>query len=463
MKKSIGLRMFVFLGVLGIITFLIGICGITALQGAEQDMRAIIEGYQADPSLHTAVMDEIIKVHAIEELQVMTTNRSVLTVLYIIFVIVTVSLALNISFSVSRPAKKAVKTIGQMVEKLEVGEGDLTERMEAKGENEVARLCQGINAFIERLQKTVSAIQSQSLELDRTVASMTSSVQDSNENVSSVSGVMQELSARMQEISATISQVTVGSQEVLEAAEFIKEQAEQGNGFVDQVKDRAMKINDSVKESKENTTRMIAEISEQLGAAIENSKNVNEINVLTGDILNISSQTNLLALNASIEAARAGDAGRGFAVVADEIRVLADSSRETANSIQVISKNVTDAVSELAKNAEIMIEYINSNILTDYDEFDGMAGQYHKDADNMAYMLGKFLESAESLEKVMGKMVGGIESISGAIIESAQGASTAADNTTLLVESMSSIQSEAEENREISRKLRRQVETFKRI
>lgn len=463
MKKSIGLRIFVFLTILGVITFLIGICGITALQGAEQDMRAIIEGYQSDPALHTAAMDEIIQVHAIEELQVMVTNRTVLTVLYVIFAIVTVSLALNVSFAVSRPAKSASKTIRGMVEKLEMGEADLTERVAVRGENEVAQMGRGINAFVERLQSTVSAIQNQSKELDKTVASMTSSIQESNENASNVSGVMQELSARMQEISATISQVTIGAQEVLEAAEFIKQQAEQGNGFVDQVKDRAMKINESVKESKTNTTTMIAEISEQLGAAIENSKNVNEINVLTGDILNISSQTNLLALNASIEAARAGDAGRGFAVVADEIRVLADSSRETANSIQVISKNVTDAVSELAKNAEVMIDYINSNILTDYDEFDGMAGQYHKDADNMAYMLGKFLDSAESLENVMGKMVGGIESIGGAIQESAQGTGAAADSTTRLVESMTSIREEAEQNREISKKLRKQVEKFKRI
>ena len=463
MKRSIGLRMFVFLGILGVITFLIGMCGIFALQGIEQDMKAIIEGYQADASLHTAAMDEIIQVHAIEELSVMVTNRIVLSVLYAIFVVITVALALNVSFTVSRPAKKAVKTINHMVEKLEQGEADLTERMEAKGENEVARLCYGINAFIVRLQNTVSAIQKQTIHLDQTVANMTDSIQDSNDNAANVSTVMQELSSKMQEISATISQVTIGAQEVLEAAEFIKGQAEQGNGFVDQVKDRAMKINDSVKESKDNTTKMIAEISTQLEEAIENSKYVNEINALTGDILNISSQTNLLALNASIEAARAGEAGRGFAVVADEIRVLADSSRETANSIQVISKNVTDAVSDLAKNAEVMIDYINSNILNDYDDFDGMAGQYHKDADNMALMLEKFLESAESLEQVMGKMVGGIESIGSVIEKSTQGASVAADSATRLVESMSSIQNEAEENNEISRTLRSQIETFKRI
>ncbi len=463
MKKSIGLRVFVFLGILGVITLLISMCGIFALQGAEEDMRVIIAEYQANSAAHTAAMDATIQEHAIDELQVMVSNRTVLTVLYVIFAVVTFFLALNISFTVSRPSKSASKTIQGMVDKLERGESDLTERVTVKGENEVARMGRCINAFVENLQSTVGAIRSQSLELDKTVAEMTQNVQDSNENAAGVSGVMQELSARMQEISATISQVTVGAQEVLEAAEFIKNQAEQGHVFVDQVKDRAVKINGSVKESKENTTTMIAEISEQLNAAIDNSKSVNEINVLTGDILNISSQTNLLALNASIEAARAGDAGRGFAVVADEIRVLADSSRETANSIQIISKNVTDAVTELAKNAEIMVNYINSNVLTEYDEFDDMAGQYHRDADNMAQMLSKFLESAVGLENVMGKMVGGIESIGGAIQESANGTGEAAQSAALLVESMQSIQEEAEENREIARRLRKQVEKFKKI
>ncbi len=463
MKKSIGTRTIGLLAILGIVVFLMGFCGIMAIKGSEDDMAKIIEAYQTELEGQSSTMDEVIRVNAVEELAVMKSNRIVLCILLVVYIIGSATVSIVISVTVAKPAKKAGKTINGMVEKLEQGEADLTERVVVKGKDEVAQLGRGINAFVERLQKTVSAIQKQSLHLDQTVANMTASIQDSNENASNVSGLMQELSAKMQEITATISQVTVGSQEVLEAAEFIKNQAEQGNGFVDQVKDRAMQINDSVKVSKENTTKVIAEISEQLNAAIENSKNVNEINALTGDILNISSQTNLLALNASIEAARAGEAGRGFAVVADEIRVLADSSRETANSIQVISKNVTDAVTELAKNAEIMVDYINSNIITDYDKFDGMAGQYHKDADNMAYMLGKFLESAESLENVMGKMVGGIESIGSAIQESAQGTDAAAENTSRLVESMSRIQNEAEGNREISYKLRRQVEKFKKI
>ena len=51
---------------------------------------------------------------------------------------------------------------------------------------------------------------------------------------------------------------------------------------------------------------MVARISGELSTAIEQSKQVEEINKLTDEILSISSQTNLLALNASIEAARAG-------------------------------------------------------------------------------------------------------------------------------------------------------------
>lgn len=463
MKKSIGKRVMVLLTILGVIVFLMGVCGIFAIAGAEDDMEIIIAAYQSNEHLQTPEATEVIRVHAIEELEVMKTNRTVLSGMFIIYILGSVASILIIYLTVAKPAKKAGKTINSLVEKLEQGEGDLTARIDVKGKDEVAQLGRGINAFIERLQKTVSAIQKQSLQLDRTVENMTASIQNSNENAAFVSGVMQEQAARMEEISATISQVTIGAQEVLGAAEFIKQQAEQGNGFVDEVKDRAVRINDSVTESKENTNRMIAEISTQLGIAIENSKSVNEINALTGDILNISSQTNLLALNASIEAARAGEAGRGFAVVADEIRVLADSSRETANHIQVISKNVTDAVSNLAENAEIMIKYINGNILSDYDTFDDMAGQYHKDAGSMAELLAKFLESAEGLKEIMDKMAGGIESINGAIEESTQNAAAAADNTALLVDSMNSIQNEAEDNREISRKLRRQVEKFKKI
>lgn len=87
----------------------------------------------------------------------------------------------------------------------------------------------------------------------------------------------------------------------------------------------------------EEKTKDIAEVLEQ---RIQESQAVEEISVLTNNIINITDQTNLLALNASIEAARAGEAGKGFAVVASEIGQLASDSAAAAEQIRKVSAAV---------------------------------------------------------------------------------------------------------------------------
>ena len=122
------------------------------------------------------------------------------------------------------------------------------------------------------------------------------------------------------------------------------------------------------------------EIMELLNQAIEKSRSVDQIGILTKDILSISSFTDLIAINASVEASRAGEAGKGFAVVAREIRHLADSCAETAGHIQEVSEVVTGAVDYLAGSARELADYLGQAILEQLERSVQSGRQYRDDA-----------------------------------------------------------------------------------
>ena len=205
---------------------------------------------------------------------------------------------------------------------------------------------------------------------------------------------------------------------------------------------------------------MIGEITTEMNQALENSKSVEKVAQLTADILSISSQTNLLALNASIEAARAGEAGKGFAVVADEIRQLADSSRETANNIQTINEQVIEAVQGLVVSSEKIVGYINENILPDYRAFVQGGQQYNDDATHIDNTMAEYAGEAQDILATMMEMTEAIEGISRAVEESANGVTDAATNIDSLVQSMSTVNGQMEENSTVAKNLKEESAAF---
>ena len=215
--------------------------------------------------------------------------------------------------------------------------------------------------------------------------------------------------------------------------------------------------------SKQTTEDTFAQMGETLRTAVEASKSVEQINELTGNILDIASQTNLLALNASIEAARAGEAGKGFAVVADEIRQLADDSRETANNIQTISGIVMDAVTSLSDNATGMIDFVNDNIMNDYEKFVEIISQYESDTVEMSKTLSGFAEETVEITGTMDFVNTGIDDISNTLEQSSLGISDVANEATQLVMAISSILEETQNNKSISEELENEVNNFEKV
>ncbi len=358
------------------------------------------------------------------------------------------------------PLKRTSAKLNKIIDDINAGQGDLTERVEVRGKDEIGQLASGINNFIESLQGIMTRITDNSNRLDEIVGSVSSSVSTANESSTDISAVMEELSASMEEVSATVANINASAEVVDDNVVELASASNDLYDYASEMQKRASELESTAVQNKQNATDMIENILSTLTKAIEDSKSIDQVNGLTGEILSISSQTNLLALNASIEAARAGEAGKGFAVVADEIRQLADSRRDTANNIQTINNMVTVAVKELIKNSNELVEYINNNILPDYDNFVDSGKQYNEDAIHVNDVVGQFNNMAGELTTLVKSITEAIDGISTAVEESANGVSTAAMNTGELVRDINQITIEMESNSEVAGKLKEESAIF---
>lgn len=368
-----------------------------------------------------------------------------------------------VTVTIACPAKKSGVLLQQIVNKIENKEGDLTERIPIKTRDEIGQMTAGVNGFLEQLQGIMKKLKQQSEQMMDSAKTVHKEIDESNESASSVSAEMEEMAASMQEMSATLGQMATGSDNVLVEVKAMTEQVNHGVQLVNDIKECAQMMHRETLESKNSAGQIMAEISQKLAAAVEESRSADQINELTGEILEITDQTNLLALNASIEAARAGEAGRGFAVVADEIRLLADNSRDTANKIQSVSSQVIGAVESLAQNAEDMLRFIDENVMKDYDSFVEVVEKYEQDADHVNGILTEFAGNSSDINDTIQGMNVGMNDIAAAVDESAKSVANVASNAARLVESMKQIQKETENNQDISLKLSSEVNRFKNV
>ena len=380
----------------------------------------------------------------------------------VFFVIIFVALVVILR-TVAAPAKKTKKALDGIVSRIRNNEGDLTERVPIQSVDEIGQMSEGINSFIEELQQIMQKLKEESVNLMASAEMVEEKIGASNESANSVSATAQQMSASMEEISATLANVAEGNTSIVADVKNMSDKASDGAQLVTEIKKRANDIYANTISDKEATGKMVEEIRASLQEAVEESKSVERIRELTNEILSITNQTNLLSLNASIEAARAGEAGRGFAVVAGEISHLADNSRETANNIQSISDIVTAAVEKLSQSAEYVLKFIDEKVMTDYDGFVNVAGQYEKDADSMNVILQEFADNSSTINSTMEDMSESINSVCTAVEEDARGVADVAENMVGLVEAITQIRHETDNNLQISRKLSDEVERFKNV
>ena len=263
----------------------------------------------------------------------------------IVALVIALLVALFITRSIVRPLCVASLRMGDIA----VGEGDLTQRLEVHGRDELAQLGNNFNKFVARVHELVKQVAGATAQLAAAAEELTATSEQTRSNVARQQSETDQVATAMNEMTATAQEVARNAADAADAASGADGDTRTGQRVVNQTISAIRELVGEV----ENATGVIHRLevdSEEIGKVLD---------VIRG----IAEQTNLLALNAAIEAARAGEQGRGFAVVADEVRTLAQRTQESTREIQEMierlqggARNAVEVMGESQKRAHHTVE-----------------------------------------------------------------------------------------------------------
>ncbi|GMA79537.1 hypothetical protein GCM10025880_59540 [Methylorubrum aminovorans] len=202
-------------------------------------------------------------------------------------ILLSILVTVLISRAVVRPLEDVMRFVAQ------IGEGDLTGRLNRAGNDEIGQLGDTLNRMVAGLSDLARTNRAATADLNAAAAEIRASAQEQAASVEEQFAAVQETAATVDEITHSGAQISKRATEVIATAQAAAQTARSG---LRAATDTA-KAMESIREQGEAVAGNIVALSEKTQA-------IGEIIVTVNDI---SERTHLLALNAAIEAAAAGE------------------------------------------------------------------------------------------------------------------------------------------------------------
>lgn len=362
---------------------------------------------------------------------------------------------------ISRDITKSLKKIKEQFDI--IAGGNFARKMQKpmlKRKDDFGQLANELEKMRESVRSLLAQVKIEAANIDTVVESIDSHVFNLNGEIEDVSATTEQLAASTQETAASAEQINGMTQQIEEAAREIAIRAQDGATEAEEIHQRATQTKDETVANRMKVKQMLSEIRQGLEKALVDAKVVEQIGVLADSILAITGQTNLLALNASIEAARAGEAGKGFAVVAEEIRVLAEQSKDAVANIQAVTENVNHAVRNLTSDSNRLLDFVDTDIVESFNNFEKMADDYNLDAAKINDLVSDFSATSEELVASITNITQAIDGISSASNDSAAGTTNIAQKTVSIASGSAEVMKGAKDAESSAEELRKNVNNF---
>ncbi|OMF12221.1 methyl-accepting chemotaxis protein [Paenibacillus amylolyticus] len=354
-----------------------------------------------------------------------------------------------------------LRAIPQLLAKIKlIEQGDLTVELDAKSNNEIGQIAQGLNSMVQKIQGMLQMVGSSAHVLNQ-------SSNDLQAISSRTAGTMNDTSTAINEIANATNYQSIETENILRKTGSLSNQ-------IDEIATDAQAIETMVQTSVDQSGQGLL-VVEQLSKWAEENHNStqamssiiqeidlsrNEISSFVDTVKQIASQTNLLALNASIEAARAGEQGRGFAVVAEEVRKLAEqtaqATEEINKKVRVIEEKTNISVEHTVRGMNIADE--NAKSVEDTKQ---VFFSINKDLEDLKLRMVQITGNTTNVHKHKDEIFQALEIISSTTEENSASTEEVSASTQEQLDSIEQVADLSKQLNQLSNKLQDELSQFK--